>query len=356
MNTRVLRILALRALPLLVVILLFLVVAWFALPSSPYLTDDGVTFPTYTLQSGNVLTRVYALNDFFPFWDNSPPVVLARRHGREYFSLDFSISSPPPSLKFSPYHNVSLDFGQHTQDGIITLSSKEIYGPARMGNLDGINAPWFPVADATLLFWQIHEESIDLPLRVRHGQGRVEVWPATAQWDQMTPGKNPSYLTPLLTLELIPSEHDDLHIIATTPRPPISSSPSSTYPLRVGILNILLILYFTFNIIGYPFGIALGLLWSVIKFAVQITGLLGLLLFVIWWWKGRPPLEEIQESVAGVLGRTTEMLHPPSGPSSSGERRRSGEQVRKTRVAGEPDLEAGNPPLDECDIGVKGSS
>lgn len=69
----------------------------------------------------------------------------------------------------------------------MTISSEEIYGPARMGDLDGINAPWFPVADATLLFWQIHQESVDLLLRVRYGQGRVEIWPATAQWVSSRP-------------------------------------------------------------------------------------------------------------------------------------------------------------------------
>lgn len=64
----------------------------------------------------------------------------------------------------------------------MTLSLEEICGPARMGDLDGINPPWFPMADAALLFWQIHRESVELLLRMRHGQGRVEIWPATALW------------------------------------------------------------------------------------------------------------------------------------------------------------------------------
>lgn len=175
----------------------------------------------------------------------------------------------------------------------------------------------------------------------------------------MAPGQTPSHLDPLLTLELVSSGNDDGHIIATTPRPPLSSSPSSTYPLRVIILNIIVIFYFAYNIISTPIHFVLNYFWSIVKLTVQIIGLLGLFLVVAWWWKGRPPLEEVRESIVGVLGRTTESLRSSGGPLPSGARRRSGEQVRQTRFADGPDLEAGKldiSALEECDIGVRGST
>jgi hypothetical protein len=38
---------------------------------------------------------------------------------------------------------------------------------AKLGDQDGINMPWFPKADATLLFWEIHRDTRDIPLRLQ---------------------------------------------------------------------------------------------------------------------------------------------------------------------------------------------
>lgn len=53
---------------------------------------------------------------------------------------------------------------------------------AKMGDLDGINLPWFSKADGALLFWYIHRDTIDIPVRVRVSNSVVEIWADSSQW------------------------------------------------------------------------------------------------------------------------------------------------------------------------------
>jgi hypothetical protein len=54
---------------------------------------------------------------------------------------------------------------------------------AKAGDQDGINLPSFPVADATLLFWEIHRDVAEIPLRVRIAdESTVQIWPDSKYW------------------------------------------------------------------------------------------------------------------------------------------------------------------------------
>jgi hypothetical protein len=105
---------------------------------------------------------------------------------------------------------------------------------ARVGDADGANLPWFPVADSILLFWWIHQENAAIPLRVQWiaqedgGLQRLELWSAVrrAQFGQ-----------PLLVIEKEPNNASNITAIA--PARPHSSSPSLTYPLRIAIIFVL---------------------------------------------------------------------------------------------------------------------
>lgn len=54
---------------------------------------------------------------------------------------------------------------------------------AKAGDQDGINLPSFPEADATLLYWEIHRDVAELPLRVRVvNESTVQIWPDSKFW------------------------------------------------------------------------------------------------------------------------------------------------------------------------------
>lgn len=50
----------------------------------------------------------------------------------------------------------------------------------RLGDQDGVNMPWFAKADATLLFWEIHQDQENAPLRLQVrksvGESALEVF------------------------------------------------------------------------------------------------------------------------------------------------------------------------------------
>lgn len=105
---------------------------------------------------------------------------------------------------------------------------------ARVGDADGANLPWFPIADSILLFWWIHKENATIPLRVQWvvqedgGLQRLELWSAV---------RRVLYGEPLLVIEKEPNSTSN--ITALAPARPHSSSPSLTYPLRIAIIYVL---------------------------------------------------------------------------------------------------------------------
>jgi hypothetical protein len=115
--------------------------------------------------------------------------------------------------------------------------TEQINATARIGDHDGANLPWFPPADAVLLFWWIHKEDLTFLVDV--------TW--TMKEEGKDEGNNvqrmevrlagSSHRMPLLTLEMQGS--DASSIIVEAPGQPLSSSPSMTYPIRVAIIHVI---------------------------------------------------------------------------------------------------------------------
>lgn len=153
-------------------------------------------------------------------------------------------------------HAVALDYNLHTHNLTLFVSGTEvalsntnttdaasgfvevtqsINVTARVGDGDGANLPWFPIADSILLFWWIHKENATIPLTVKwiaeedSSLERLELWPAN----------DPVRFNgrPLLLVEK--ESNDSSKITATVPARPDSSSPSLTYPLRIAIIYVL---------------------------------------------------------------------------------------------------------------------
>jgi hypothetical protein len=105
---------------------------------------------------------------------------------------------------------------------------------ARVGDADGANLPWFPIADSILLFWWIHRENATIPLKLKwvtqeeSGLQRLELWSAV---------RRVQFGEPLLAIEKEPNNTSN--ITALAPAKPRSSSPSLTYPLRIAIIYVL---------------------------------------------------------------------------------------------------------------------
>lgn len=105
---------------------------------------------------------------------------------------------------------------------------------ARVGDDDGANPPWFPVADSILLFWWIHKENAIIPLTVKwiseedDSLERLELWSTVSRL---------KFDKPLLVIQK--ELKDTSKISAIAPARPDSSSPSLTYPLRIAIIYIL---------------------------------------------------------------------------------------------------------------------
>jgi hypothetical protein len=130
---------------------------------------------------------------------------------------------------------------------------------ARTGDTDGANLPWFPFSDSVLLFWWIHKETISLPLSLQwrawpKGLRRLEIHSAAQPWDD-----------PLLSIEI--QNWDPSIMAASVPEMPLSSSPSSTYPLRVAIVHLIApTAVFVNDLIGNAIGVFMESVFTAVYF------------------------------------------------------------------------------------------
>ncbi len=139
----------------------------------------------------------YSLDAFFPWNDDSPSVQDARRTGRTSFALEYTYDRTTSALTIGSMSGSGSGSGNDASRGgggievhgvtvnlVELLSLSSIDGEAaaaatppwlsapfsvrvKTGDQDGINLPWFAKADASLLFWEIHGDVVDLPLRWR---------------------------------------------------------------------------------------------------------------------------------------------------------------------------------------------
>lgn len=153
---------------------------------------------------------------------------------RHAFALDYrlhihNLTLSVSGTEVSLYHSNGAD----TSSGPVEVT-QSINVTARIGNDDGANPPWFPIADSILLFWWIHKEDATIPLMVKwiseedDGLRRLELWSTVSRvrFDE-----------PLLVIQK--KSNDTSKIFAIAPTIPGSSSPTLTYPLRIAIISLL---------------------------------------------------------------------------------------------------------------------
>jgi hypothetical protein len=187
---------------------------------------------------------------------------------------------------------------------------------ARTGDTDGANLPWFPQADAILLFWQIHREYASVPLTIqRSAQEAGDVQTFDILFNEKGHGDDA-----LLSLKMV--GNDTSTIRASVPLRPHSSSPSKTYPVRVAIILALAPLSILIVVV---FGSLAGLLSSLASwtFMVICFGLLAsVLVATCMYCLGKRPHELIDMAVdelqklrdSKVIGKWRE---PDSGEGES---------------------------------------
>ncbi|KIW70388.1 hypothetical protein PV04_02661 [Phialophora macrospora] len=243
------RITPLRILLLVPLFYASLVLLWATLPSPDVSWGTDISDKTAEyLWRGGTVTRVYDVDDFFPYTDMTPAVQAGRRSQRSSFALDFAYNASARSLTMSGYYDAQvwnltmLMEVASNEDGNIYLT--EAFGVAvKTGDHDGINMPWFTPADATLLFWEIHKDVVTVSLRIRvFGDGNVQVLPDGNLWAHANYAQRQHSIVPLLSLVVDPTNAEGALQQAIWPAGEVTpnSSPSSTFRARRTILRVLL--------------------------------------------------------------------------------------------------------------------
>jgi hypothetical protein len=218
---------------------------------------------------------------------------------REFFTLDYrlaySSSSSKSWLVLSTNATVDLqqtwnlvDRSSQAADDWPYYVSEPIYASSKLGDCDGVNLPWFRQADSALLFWEIHHDTVNLPLRLRVAGRAIEVWPDSESWnDNDTPwmrtneplimlfNDNGFNGTPISTR--LPSQQTAEH-----------HSPSRTFALRRAIQSILVPTgLFVYNHTGF---VALGFvaILEVVNISFKLIAVYSLVVFICWVANGKP--------------------------------------------------------------------
>ncbi|KAL7936570.1 hypothetical protein V8C35DRAFT_236515 [Trichoderma chlorosporum] len=199
---------------------LLLALSWALLPFPSGEQDDGngTNYATKVLLGGETLSRVYL---------NSVTVTEGSRQG---FALDYKLDISNLTLAVSGLEQPLHIFRHTLAEG---NNNEEVDVAVRAGDTDGANLPWFPEADAILLFWQIHREYASVALTIqRSTQEAGDVQKFDILFNQRGHEDN-------ALLSLTMWKNDTSTIKASVPSRPRSSSPSSTYPVRATIIQAL---------------------------------------------------------------------------------------------------------------------
>lgn len=200
---------------------LLLALLWALLPfPSAEHNDNGTDYATKVLLSGKTLRRVY--------WSS---VMVDAYTSRQGFALDYKLDRANLTLAVSGLEQ-PLSIFRHTLADV-NGRMEEVNVTARAGDTDGANLPWFPQADAILLFWQIHREYANVPLTLQWSAQEAGV---VQKFDISLNGRGHGD-DALLSLKMW--GNDTSTIRASVPLQPNSSSPSYTYPVRVAVILVL---------------------------------------------------------------------------------------------------------------------
>ncbi|KAF1986176.1 hypothetical protein K402DRAFT_421391 [Aulographum hederae CBS 113979] len=258
---------------------LCLVGLWLGLPSpSPY--DDGTTYATSTLLAGRTLTRVYSTSDH-----NVQTSEYARRKS---FALTYRLSPSHTSVLVNGHYIFPI-YNNWTDTPAVAVQ-------VATGDQDGINPPWFNVADSTLLFHKIHYDDGAITLRARRIGDTWEIYPE---------GNGHQ---PLLSLTGIGNGETaapmDINK-ATVPAPPESFSPSRTYYIRLVIFYLMVPIGMVFVVIGGTFGATFTILFKIFEtlllVGIQMLFAVAVVLVFVRVFKGKDAMEELIEETLAKL-------------------------------------------------------
>ncbi|EXJ62075.1 hypothetical protein A1O7_02508 [Cladophialophora yegresii CBS 114405] len=318
----------LRVLLLIPVFYALLVLLWAALPSPevPWGTDI-VGKAAEHLWRGGTITRVYDVDDFFPYADSSPYVHKARRSQRMSFALDFAYNASSRGLTIggprdAQVWNVSMlvEVASYEDDNVYLTESFGV--DVKTGDRDGVNLPWFTPADATLLFWDIHEEVVDVPLRLRaHGDRNIQVLPDSEVWEHEEYASRQQSIVPLLTLVLDPTdtERELRHAIWPSGDVAPNSSPTSTFKARRAVLRILLPSWFLVADVLLPrVGRLILVLATTVSFAFWMSLAYAAVVLACWKASGMAdfwPWARTFWMTRCVVGYLGAKISPPKDPA-----------------------------------------
>lgn len=255
---------------------LALVALWLGLPSpSRDSASHTGRYERDTLRAGKPLIRVYDNRAWSPHG-----FALEGSPARQSFALSYHLEQKTNTTLLYLRDGLSIDLNPEYIHGYPFLS-QEKYTVVKTGDQDGINPPWFAKADSTLLFWWIHGDTATLSFQV--------TW-EDAQTMELAVGDN---LLLGLKFEMpISGTGIRMGTLTDVVVPRGSSSPSSTYAIRVAILGIiaptgLLVL----GVVGVV-GPVLVFVYVLIIFILKIGGCYAAFVAVVWVIRGRRPLAE----------------------------------------------------------------
>ncbi|KAI3622704.1 hypothetical protein WG66_015686 [Moniliophthora roreri] len=306
-------------------------ILYLSLPS-PVPNDDSITA---SLQSGQIITRVFRVDTFFLYTDSSPSVQQARSTGKMNFIMQFEHSRDPQSrisnLVFGggsnpllenfhdviydpvgpriPYHNFTLR-NSDQEKGVWLSPPIELSIPA--ADMDGIVPPWIATADAAKLYWLVNQDSADMTFRIRRvdSENIVEVWADGFLWsDYPEGGRIPANTTtnglkPLVSIRL---HGADAPPSFEFPPLPASSSPGIMYPVRLALLLFLLPIGAIALLISFPLSGIFHALIEIVVFLLNVAtlGVVCAAAYGVYWWikNERPSLtvSDVREGVDTVL-------------------------------------------------------
>lgn len=145
---------------------------------------------------------------------------------RQGFELDYKLDISSLTLAVSGLEQPLHIFSD--------TPAEEVNATVRAGDTDGANLPWFPAADAILLFWEIHQEYASVPLTIQRPAAQEAGMVHQFDIFLNKPGHDNDAL---LSLKMVGNDTSSIKV--SVPLQPHSSSPSYTYPIRVRIIRVL---------------------------------------------------------------------------------------------------------------------
>lgn len=125
-----------------------------------------------------MLTSSYSVDNFFRYNDPLPSVQDARSTGRRSFALDYKYDVDTAELLIGGSHSFNL--GTLLASPSTPYVSDPFVIRVKTGDEDGINLPWFSPADSALLFWEIHRDTVEIPLSLTAtNESTVHILPVT---------------------------------------------------------------------------------------------------------------------------------------------------------------------------------